>query len=101
MSNSSVRNCRLNFSVILVFLTIEKSVFTKSGPCNASRWMLPGVQLPGTTAKKGLPVAGTVATLLNVHGTANAAFGVVAQFGVVRVAPVGTPLKFSQRTGLL
>ena len=49
MSKNSDRNCRLTFSVIYVFLTMEKSVFTKSGPCNASRCISPGVQEPGMT----------------------------------------------------
>lgn len=36
-SNISARNCRLNLSVRLVFLTTEKSVLIKSGPGKPSR----------------------------------------------------------------
>src|SRR5229473_851758 len=39
--------------------------------------------------------------LLNVHGTANAAFGVVAQVGMAGALPLGVPLNGSQSVWLL
>src|ERR1700730_10538131 len=100
MSNTSVRNCRFNRSVIFVFLTIEKSEVTKSGPGRESRRALPGWQLPGTIGYLLPP--GTVGMLLNVHGTANAAFGVTAQSGIAGGAPCnGSATNGSHKTGLL
>ena len=61
MSNISPRNCRLNFSVSLVFFMTEKSVLTKPGPVIASRLRLPGWQVVPVHAGEfyGLQLAGT------------------------------------------
>jgi hypothetical protein len=95
-SNTSVRNCRLSLSVIFVFFTNEKSVFTKSGPGSESRPALPGWHVPGTIGY--LP--GAVGVGAKVQGTANAAFGVVAQSGIGGV-PSGVPANGSHKTALL
>jgi hypothetical protein len=79
MSKKSARNCKVNRSVSFVFFRMEKSVLKKRGPVNALRARSPKWHVVGSRTKLVADVA--FCTLLNVHGTANPAFGVVAQSG--------------------